>query len=388
MSCTIGISTRCLARVALAMLFGLIGHTAMAQSVQGTATYRERIALPPGAVFEATLEDVSRADAAASIIATTRVAKPGNPPIRFTLAYDPATIVAANRYVVRARILLNDKLVFTTDTPPPVITRGSPTDVSIMLRRVAANQTGATPSGGGGGLEGTYWRATEVAGKPTPAQDANREAHLLFETGGRFSGSDGCNRIAGSYELKGDVVRFSPGTATQKACIDIGDLDAAVRAALKGATRLTIAGDRLNLLDASGRQLAVFSARTQRSQSSTSPGLAGTSWQLVKFQGSDEKILTPDDSAKYTIEFAAAGQLTARIDCNRGRSTWKSGGPNQLQLGPLALTRAKCPAGSLHDQIVKQWANIRSYVVKDGHLFLSLMADGGIYEFEPLEKTN
>ena len=72
MSRSIGISTRCLARVALAMLFGLIGHTAMAQSVQGTATYRERITLPPGAMFEATLEDVSRADAAASIIARTR----------------------------------------------------------------------------------------------------------------------------------------------------------------------------------------------------------------------------------------------------------------------------------------------------------------------------
>ena len=87
-------------------------------------------------------------------------------------------------------------------------------------------------------------------------------------------------------------------------------------------------------------------------------------------------------------EFAATGQLTARIDCNRGRGTWKSRGPNQLQLGPLALTRATCPAGSLHDQILKQWANIRSYVVKDGRLFLSLMADGGIYEFEPLKKTN
>jgi hypothetical protein len=50
----------------------------------------------------------------------------------------------------------------------------------------------------------------------------------------------------------------------------------------------------------------------------------------------------------------------------------------------LALMRAKCPAGSLHDQIVKQWGNIRSSVIKDGHLFLSLLADGGIYEFEPL----
>ena len=124
---------------------------------------------------------------------------------------------------------------------------------------------------------------------------------------------------------------------------------------------------------------------TQASGSAPSSGLAGTSWQLVKFQGSDDTTLIPDDRAKYTIAFAAVGQVTARVDCNRGRGTWKSSGPNQLQLGPLALTRAKCPPGSLHDQIVKQWANVRSYVTKDGHLFLSLMADGGIYEFEPLK---
>jgi len=28
----------------------------------------------------------------------------------------------------------------------------------------------------------------------------------------------------------------------------------------------------------------------------------------------------------------------------------------------------------------------RSYVIKDGRLFLSLMADGGIYEFEPVQE--
>jgi hypothetical protein len=27
-------------------------------------------------------------------------------------------------------------------------------------------------------------------------------------------------------------------------------------------------------------------------------------------------------------------------------------------------------------------------VIKDGHLFLSLMADGGIYEFEPIKKSD
>jgi hypothetical protein len=35
-------------------------------------------------------------------------------------------------------------------------------------------------------------------------------------------------------------------------------------------------------------------------------------------------------------------------------------------------------------RIVKDWNFVRSYVIKDGHLFLSLMADGGIYEFEPM----
>ena len=42
---------------------------------------------------------------------------------------------------------------------------------------------------------------------------------------------------------------------------------------------------------------------------------------------------------------------------------------------------------SLDDQIVKQWGYIRSYVTKDGRLFLSLMADGGIDEFEPVKKA-
>ena len=54
---------------------------------------------------------------------------------------------------------------------------------------------------------------------------------------------------------------------------------------------------------------------------------------------------------------------------------------------PLALTRAMCPPGSLHDRIVKHWPYFRSYVVQNGHLFLALMADGGIYEFEPLEQA-
>ena len=133
--------------------------------------------------------------------------------------------------------------------------------------------------------------------------------------------------------------------------------------------------------------VASAAAGQPASPQSTSISLAGTSWQLVKFRGSDGTTLTPDDRSKYTVAFGPTGQLTARVDCNRGRGRWKSSGSNQLLLGPLALTRAACPAGSMHDQIVKQWSFIRAYIVRDGHLFLALMADGGIYEFEPLTRA-
>jgi heat shock protein HslJ len=235
-------------------------------------------------------------------------------------------------------------------------------------------------------LEGTYWRAIELAGKPTPAQDPKREAHLQFQAEGRVSGSDGCNRITGSFELLGDRVTFGQMVGTQMACLKPSGTEQPFRDALKSAARLTIVGDRLDLFDAKGTRVASFTAGAQGAAPSASGGLAGTSWRLVRFQSSDDTTLTPDDRAKYTIEFGASGQLIARVDCNRGRGTWRSSGPNQVAFGSLALTRAKCPAGSLHDQIVKQWGNIRSYVIREGHLFLALMADGGTYEFEPTTK--
>ena len=112
-------------------------------------------------------------------------------------------------------------------------------------------------------------------------------------------------------------------------------------------------------------------------------GLAGTSWKIVKLQGGDEMTSVPDDGSKYTITFGSNGRVTTRVDCNRGSSTWKSSGANGLQFGSWSMTRAKCPPGSLHDRIVREGAAVRSYYIKDGHLFLSGMAAGGYYELEP-----
>ena len=106
-------------------------------------------------------------------------------------------------------------------------------------------------------------------------------------------------------------------------------------------------------------------------------------WQLVKFEGGGT-TLRPPDRSKYTLEFAADGRLNARVDCNQGRGTWTSPGSNVIAFGAMAMTRARCSPDSLHDRFLRQAGNIRSYEIRDGHLFLVLMGDGGSYEFEPI----
>ncbi|HKU47840.1 MAG TPA: META domain-containing protein [Burkholderiales bacterium] len=112
--------------------------------------------------------------------------------------------------------------------------------------------------------------------------------------------------------------------------------------------------------------------------------LAGTSWQLVRFRGGDDRVLTPDERSKYTLSFGADGTLVARIDCNRGRGGWKSPQQGRLELGAMAMTRAMCPPGSIDHEIAKRLPHVRSYIIKDGRLFLSMMADGGTFELEPV----
>ena len=132
---------------------------------------------------------------------------------------------------------------------------------------------------------------------------------------------------------------------------------------------------------------AISSERTLASgqKSSGASELSGTSWQLIKLNAPDETTHVPDDKSKYTITFGRNGRVTARVDCNRASSTWKSPRPGELQFGSWSRTSAKCGAGSLHDKIVTEGANVRSYVIKDGHLFLMATAAGGSYELEPLQ---
>jgi heat shock protein HslJ len=112
--------------------------------------------------------------------------------------------------------------------------------------------------------------------------------------------------------------------------------------------------------------------------------LIGISWKLVKIVYSDNTIYKPDDPTKYTLTFQDEEQVAVRIDCNRGYGTWKSSAPGKLEFGPMTATQAMCPPGSLYGLVICDLPNFRSYVLKDGKLFLALMADGGILRIRAL----
>ncbi len=106
-------------------------------AVRGTVTYRERIALPPQALIEVTLEDIARADAPATVIGRQQIVANGRQaPFPFTISYDPAAINLAGRYVVRATITVDGVLRYTTTRLYPVITGDHPNVVEIVVEPV------------------------------------------------------------------------------------------------------------------------------------------------------------------------------------------------------------------------------------------------------------
>lgn len=127
---------------ALSFATGLAGCTALPSEggsgqVSVEASFRERLALAPGVRLEATLLDVSRADAAAAVIGKTVHENVGQPPYRFAITYDPAAIVANHRYAVRVVLMKDARLLFTTDQVYPVLTGGNPASVQVLLKRVS-----------------------------------------------------------------------------------------------------------------------------------------------------------------------------------------------------------------------------------------------------------
>ena len=148
-----------LAACAVALTF-FSGLTATAETVTGTASYRERIMPPPDARFVAVLSDISRADAAAIELGRVEIENAGGPPYAFEIEYDPEAIDQRHTYAVRATLWSGDRMMFTTDTVAPVLTNGASGEVDIVMVRVASKQPRAAVEPAQMGAHGLQLPAT------------------------------------------------------------------------------------------------------------------------------------------------------------------------------------------------------------------------------------
>ncbi|WP_425005702.1 META domain-containing protein [Mycolicibacterium sp. S3B2] len=124
--------------------------------------------------------------------------------------------------------------------------------------------------------------------------------------------------------------------------------------------------------------------------------LDGTTWRLTEIQSMDDAQGTttvPADQL-YTVDFGVrdgeSGRAAFQIDCNRGSSSWRasaddSGDSGRLDFGPIAVTEMACPPGSLDHRVSRALTAVRSYLLQDGRLHLSLFADSGILTWEPID---
>ncbi len=215
-----------------------------AESVTGTVDWPDGGAPSSGAVLEVTVEDISRADAPSTRLAGFAVSPAGPPPLAFSL--DVPTPDARARVAVRASLRHDGTLLYTTDTIAPALTQGAPSEVALVLVRVAPASAPA--------LTGIDWRLLSLGGDPLPPEA--REAVFRLEAGAdgaTFAASAGCNRFAGSARLAGDTLVFGPARSTRMGCPPpLAAAEAALSAALAETARWEIDGTTLRLRDAAG----------------------------------------------------------------------------------------------------------------------------------------
>ncbi|WP_171133518.1 MULTISPECIES: YbaY family lipoprotein [unclassified Ruegeria] len=239
---------RPLAQATSTAVFAALAGSAFAGTIEGSASYRERIATPPDATLYVELQDISRADAPSVTLSAKRYALTGVP-VQYELSFDDALIKENHSYAVRGSIFVGDQLLFTTDTVYPVLTNDNGTVADLMLVQVQGQEVAS--------LDNTKWSLIGIDGV---ALETDRHPELMFDTDGQFGGTGGCNRFTGQAEISGQNITFPDNlAATLMACLpELEEVERQFFVTLQKVATYAQAGDSLVMLDRSGAPVLNF----------------------------------------------------------------------------------------------------------------------------------
>ena len=216
-------------------------------------------------------------------------------------------------------------------------------------------------------LGGTSWNLSSYAGpdgSTVTATEAPEMASLTFAADGSWSGSTGCNRIAGTYTQDASSLTIEPGPMTLVACEGpVADQEQAMVAALPLVASFT-GGDSLALLSADDSVLLTFAAGLA--------SLAGTSWQATGVNNGQEAFVSPDGIEMATLSFDSEGQVSGSGGCNTFSGDYTTTDPDGLTFGTLASTMMACEDAvmQVEQQYLTALANVTTYQLEADQLTL------------------
>jgi len=233
-------------------------------------------------------------------------------------------------------------------------------------------------------IEGVQWYLLEVAGSPVSPMAHDKQPHITLDpVQKRASGFSGCNNFFGSYELKGESLKFGPVGATRMACPDLEmGLETEVFKALD-QTRAWEIQDKELLFLADGKVLARFAvSQADNGATEGEPELSGTVWQWMQTLYNDDRKFAPADPENYTVQFREDGTLSVKADCNQKGGTYSvSPGERRLSIEITHSTMAACPEDSLEDEFVRGLSAAAIYFFIHDDLFIDLKYDSGTMRF-------
>lgn len=255
--------------------------------------------------------------------------------------------------------------------------------LAILILVAGCHSTKPVSAGATGGSEMLFryqWDVTELEGHPIVISSGN-QPHLLFYPGqvSRVSGSTGCNKLNGSFELTGvNFIKFSPLATTKMACIE-NNLEQQFIEAIGQVNNWSIIDKQLLLLNGRITVAKLNAVNTTINPivmpTPASSNLNGT-WELNYISGPRIAFdgLYPEKKPQITFG-SIATTLTGNTSCNNFSTTLSVNRNNITIHEPVAITKMSC-GGSGEITFLNMLKKINKYAVTDGNLnTLAFMID-------------
>ncbi len=233
---------------AMAALLVVLATPAWADGItlNGSVTYRERMALPPDAWLRVTLVELENATPV--IGASASIPARGQVPLSYSLTIR-STLQESTAYGLVAEITRGGAVLFYNPVPVPVTpeTGQAPTIVVNFAPRPPAPPE---PPQLQADLVDIVWTVTSIGGRPV---SGDRPLTLSIAPDHRAGGFGGCNNYFTEASIESSTITFGPAASTRMGCdAAVMGQEAAYFTALAAVASYERDEHGLRLLDAAG----------------------------------------------------------------------------------------------------------------------------------------